>query len=150
MVCTGQNCSCIVILLTATVTQIGSHLKSSLLTIWKYQSHVYSHKASGVIPYQRYTRPCITVTTQWVPWRLKLPTPRLFAQSFVQSYIKENIKALRHWPLSGWQLDFPTKGRWPVDSLQKKASDAENVPLDDVTMVFHKGLKKNIWVFSVK
>ena len=34
-------------------------------------------------------------------WRLKSPAPRLFAQPFVQAQIKENTKALRHWPLWG-------------------------------------------------
>ena len=43
----------------------------------------------------------ITMTSQWVWWRLKWPASRLFAQSFVQAQIKENIKAPRHWPLGG-------------------------------------------------
>ena len=32
-------------------------------------------------------------------WRLKSPASRLFTQPFIQAQIKENIKALRHWPL---------------------------------------------------
>ena len=36
------------------------------------------------------------------------PASRLFAQSFIQTQIKENIKALRHWPLCG---EF-TGDRW--------------------------------------
>ena len=32
-------------------------------------------------------------------WRLKSRASRLFAQLFVQAQIKEDIKALRHWPL---------------------------------------------------
>ena len=43
----------------------------------------------------------IRVTSSWAPWRLKLPPSRVFAQPFVQTYIKENIKAPRHWPLWG-------------------------------------------------
>ena len=43
----------------------------------------------------------ITVASLWVRWRLKSPTTRLFAQSFVHVQIKENIKAPRHWPLWG-------------------------------------------------
>ena len=50
----------------------------------------------------------ITMTSQWARWRLKLPAPRLFTQSFIQAQIKENIKAPRHWPLCG---DF-TGHRW--------------------------------------
>ena len=42
---------------------------------------------------------CITVTSQWTRWRLKSPASPLFTQSFIQAQIKENIKALRHWPL---------------------------------------------------
>ena len=43
----------------------------------------------------------ITVTSQWARWRLKSPTSRLFVQPFIQAQIKQNIKALRHWPLWG-------------------------------------------------
>ena len=43
----------------------------------------------------------ITVTSFWARWRLKSPASRLFAQPFVQSQIKENIQAPRHWPLWG-------------------------------------------------
>ena len=43
----------------------------------------------------------VTVTSQWVRWRLKSPASPLFAQLLVQAQIKENIKAPRHWPLSG-------------------------------------------------
>ena len=41
----------------------------------------------------------ITMTSQWALWRLKSPAARLFTQPFIQTQIKENIKALRHWPL---------------------------------------------------
>ena len=34
-------------------------------------------------------------------WHLKSPASRLFTQLFVQVQIKENIKALHHWPLRG-------------------------------------------------
>ena len=50
----------------------------------------------------------ITITSQWVWWRLKSPASRLFTQPFIQMQIKENIKALRHWPLCG---EF-TGDRW--------------------------------------
>ena len=39
---------------------------------------------------------------------LKSPASRLFTQSFIQTQIKENIKAPRHWPLCG---EF-TGDRW--------------------------------------
>ena len=39
---------------------------------------------------------------------LKSPASRLFIQPFVQAQIKENIKALRHWPL-WWKS---TAHRW--------------------------------------
>ena len=43
----------------------------------------------------------IAVTSQWARWRLKSPASPLFTQPFIQAQIKENIKALRHWPLCG-------------------------------------------------
>ena len=36
------------------------------------------------------------MTSQWAWWRLKSPTSRLFPQSFIQTHIKEDIKAPRH------------------------------------------------------
>ena len=50
----------------------------------------------------------ITMTSWWARWRLKSPASRLFIQSFIQTQIKENIKAPRHWPLCG---EF-TGDRW--------------------------------------
>ena len=50
----------------------------------------------------------ITMTSQWAWWRLKSPASRLFTQSFIQTQIKENINAPRHWPLRG---EF-TGDRW--------------------------------------
>ena len=41
----------------------------------------------------------ITMTSSWARWRLESPASRLFTQAFIQAQIKENIKALRHWPL---------------------------------------------------
>ena len=43
----------------------------------------------------------ITMTSQWVGWRLKSPASRLFTQPFIRAQIKENIKAPCHWPLCG-------------------------------------------------
>ena len=50
----------------------------------------------------------ITLTSQWVRWRLKSPASPLFSQPFIQAQIKEYIKAPRHWPLCG---EF-TGDRW--------------------------------------
>ena len=52
--------------------------------------------------------PIVTMTSQWVWWRLKSPASPLLTQPFIQAQIKENIKAPRHWPLCG---EF-TSGRW--------------------------------------
>ena len=50
-----------------------------------------------------------------IKWRLKSPALRLFIQTFIQVQIKENIKALRHWPLwgefTGDQWNPHTKGQ---------------------------------------
>ena len=55
-------------------------------------------------------------------WRLKLPASRLFSQPFIQAQIKENIKALCHWPLGG---EIPGD-RWIPAQMP---SNAENVSI---------------------
>ena len=50
----------------------------------------------------------ITMTSQWVGWRLKSPASRLFTQPFIRAQIKDNIKDRRHWPLC-WEF---TGDRW--------------------------------------
>ena len=47
---------------------------------------------------------------------------RLFTQPFIQTQIKENIKAPRHWPLCG---GFTGTGEFPA----QRASNAENVSI---------------------
>ena len=64
----------------------------------------------------------ITLTSLWPRWRLKSPASRLFTQSFIQTQIKENIKAPRHWPLCG---EFTGTGEFPA----QRASYAENVSI---------------------
>ena len=64
----------------------------------------------------------ITVTSQWAWWRLKSPASRLFTQPFIQVQIKENIKALCHWPLCG---EF-TGDRWIPAQMP---SNAETVSI---------------------
>ena len=60
------------------------------------------------------------MTPQCARWRLKSLASRLFAQTFVQAHIKENIKAQHHWPL--WRESIGD--RW-IPS--QRASNAENV-----------------------
>ena len=50
----------------------------------------------------------------------------LFAQPFVQTQIKENIEAQRHWPCG--------VRRWPVYSSHKEPVAQEMFPFDDVIM----------------
>ena len=57
--------------------------------------------------------------------RLKSPASRLFAEPFVQAQIKENIKALRHWPLWGES----TGDRWIPH--QKAPVSRKMFPFDD-------------------
>ena len=64
----------------------------------------------------------ITLTSKWPQWRLKSPASRLFTQSFIQTQIKENIKAPRHWPLCG---EFTGTRKFPA----QRASYAENVSI---------------------
>ena len=61
----------------------------------------------------------IAVTSQWARWRLKSPAPRLFTQPFIQTQIKESIKAPRPWPLWG---NSPVTG----EISAQMASKAEN------------------------
>ena len=64
----------------------------------------------------------ITITSLWPRWRLKSPASRLFTQLFIQTQIKESIKAPRHWPLCG---EFTGTGEFPA----QRASYAENVSI---------------------
>ena len=68
------------------------------------------------------SKPIITLTSWWSRWRLKSPASRLFAQSFIQAQIKENIKVPRHWPLCG---EFTRTGEIPA----QRVSNAENVSI---------------------
>ena len=54
--------------------------------------------------------------------RLKSPASLLFTQSLIQTQMKENIKAPRHWPLCG---EFTGTGEFPA----QRASHAENVSI---------------------
>ena len=64
----------------------------------------------------------ITMTSQWAWWRLRSPASRLFTPPFIQTQIKENIKAPRHWPFCG---EFTGTGEFPA----QKASYAEYVSI---------------------
>ena len=51
-----------------------------------------------------------------------IPASRLFTQPFIQTQLKENIQAPRHWPLCG---EFTATGEFPA----QRASYAENVSI---------------------
>ena len=70
----------------------------------------------------------IIVTSLWERWRLKSPASLIFTQPFIQAQIKENIKALRQWPLWG---EF-TGDRWIPRT--KGLLRGKKFPFDDVTM----------------
>ena len=67
-------------------------------------------------------------TREALRWRqngrdsVKSPASRLFIQPFIQTQIKENIKAPRHWPLCG---EFTGTDEFPA----QRASYAENVSI---------------------
>ena len=70
----------------------------------------------------------ITVTSLWAQWRLKSPTRRLFAQTFVQAQIKENIQAPCHWPLWGESTGdwwFPSQRNAEKVSIWQRHHDYE-------------------------
>ena len=58
----------------------------------------------------------------WVRWVSNLTALSLFTQPFIQTQIKENIKAPRHWLLCG---EF-TGGRWVPAQI---ASNEENISI---------------------
>ena len=77
-----------------------------------------------------------------LPWRhndhdsvSKSPASRLFTQPFIQTQIKENIKAPRHWPLCG---EVTGTGEFPA----QRATYAENVSIwwrhHELTRVFSR------------
>ena len=82
------------------------------------------------MPHQNATNYAITMTSWWPRWRLKSPASRLFTQPFIQTQIKENIKAPRHWPLCG---EFTG----PVNSPHIGPATRKMFPFDDVIMPFH-------------
>ena len=65
----------------------------------------------------------------------------MFAQLYIQTQIKENIKALRHWPLCG---DFTG----PVNSLHKWPVTRKMFPFDDVIMQLIRSAAKHQWETS--
>ena len=65
------------------------------------------------------------VSLQWRHWRLKSPASRFFTQPFIQAQMKENIKALRHWPLCG---------EFTGDCPHKEPVTRKLFPFDDVIM----------------
>ena len=82
----------------------------------KYEDHFYT-----MYPWICISLP-ITMTSQWAWWRLRSPASRLFTQPFIQTQIKENIKAPRHWPLCG---EFTGTGEFPA----QRASYVEYVSI---------------------
>ena len=90
----------------------------------------------------------IRVTSWWARWRLKLPASRLFTQSFIQTQIKENIKAPRHWPLRGeftgdrGPVNSPHK--WPVTQKMFSFDDVIILPVDHVALGWLM-TKKSSW-----
>ena len=85
------------------------------------------------------------MTSKWARWLLKSPPSRLFTQAFIQAQIKENNKALHHWPLRGKIHQWLVTGKmFPFDDVILEwldeligwvnvntvlASQFENVPL---------------------
>ena len=66
-------------------------------------------------------------------WRLKSPASPLFTQPFIQTQIKENIKAPRHWPLWPRTGEFPAHMASNAENvsnvIMQRASNAENVSI---------------------
>ena len=86
----------------------------------------------------------ITVTSYWARWRLKSPASGLFAQPFIQTQIKENIKAPRQWPLCGEFTDDRVTNLQQFDRrISLTTRNAESVLISCLwPFHFHKKAKK--------
>ena len=76
-----------------------SHLSTSLNT-QRMTNNLPVDDTEYGLKYMCYPR-CFTLTSEWARWRLRSPASRLCTQLFIQTQIKENTKAPRHWPLCG-------------------------------------------------
>ena len=97
--------------------------------VWKRTVKVITHwnaKMILVAPLWLLLTVVFIRTTLWsARWRVKSPASRLFNQLFIQTQIKENIKAPRHWPLwgkfTGDQLIVPHNAQ--------RSNNAENISI---------------------
>ena len=97
---------CILLLIATQVSISFAHLHPSRAKSFRWYIKIYLYFLSfcntAKTQVVQILRPLIiTVTSQWVQWRLKSSASRLFTQPFIQAQIKESIKAPRHWPLWG-------------------------------------------------
>ena len=102
------------------------HYKTYILPNWHVHRILQSqqpcrlHWCHGVLPQ---TIVCIiTMTSKWAWWSLKSPALRFFTQPFIQTQIKDNIKAPRH---RLCVRNSPGTGELPA----QMASYAENVSI---------------------
>ena len=79
-----------------------------ILFLWCHRSSMKQPKSQTGDSTKLIDAISIAMTSWWARWRLKSPASRVFVQPFVQTQIKENIIAPRHWPLWG---EF-TGDRW--------------------------------------
>ena len=86
----------------------------------------------------------ITVTSWWARWRLKSPTSRWLAQTFVQAQTKENIKAERHWPLWGAFAG----DRW-IPLTKGQPVTREMFPFDDVIVMMNGTISGSSFFFQM-
>ena len=105
-------------------------LKMSIDTVVVYRSYKMADTDTVSVPVHPsfivdifYVNKHIKIKSRWARRRLKSAAFRLFAQSFVQAQIKENIKAPRHRLL--WRKPSVNGGFPP-----RRASNAKMFPLD--------------------
>ena len=108
---TRGACICETRLLDKTVSHVATVVNNEVVGLWR---HIWEWR-------------CFHIGVSSLHWRHNdhdsVPNHdlgRLFTQSFIQTQIKENIKAPRHWPLCG---EFSRTGEFPA----QRASYAENV-----------------------
>ena len=81
--------------------KVRNHDLWGYFIIWPFNRQNQFRSSMIWNPWHKHVLYVIIMTLWWTRWRFKSPASRLFAQPFIQAYIKDTITAPRHWPLWG-------------------------------------------------
>ena len=102
-----------------------AHGWKPIANIWWELYEAFDSHSQSINPIDSCSACIYAMTLQWRHndhGASQITSLALFTQPFIQTHIKENIKAPRHWPLCG---EFTGTGEFPA----QKASYAENVSI---------------------